>query len=392
MQAGKPLKVSGMREAFRPRLKLFLSLDIVGSTAYKQPLDLSKTPAREAINWAYTIQSFYRAVEKGVENTWQRLEEMSRELGRVVGPRPRLWKTIGDEVVYWKEMENDCDIWFAVAVWAKVIEIAREDLSNSGSGLDVKPTLWIAGFPIRNRVVATQLGEGNPLDAIDQFYTRDDCANTVDFIGPGIDVGFRLCGLSSPKKMSISVDCAYLMAISIDKIIEFEKALHAKFKSRAKHFFSKGVGRDIEGIIATNIDDRGLQYDSSWFLHRFAIHFSGRKELKGVLGGTHYPHFWINTVPNNSLASAQDGLYAANRMPVGWGKLKTFCEKFYSDRARYIGPPFINRPHSLTLENLNAKYRKTHKEFIKIMLKDATTETDAMALLGPEMPDKTRAG
>ena len=380
MPSRPKLQTSDLHEAFHPRLKLFLSLDIVGSTAYKQPLDLSRIPVTEVIAWANTIQSFFRTVEQSVSENWRSLEAMADQVDFQVGSPPRLWKTAGDEVIYWKELEDDCDIWLAVAIWTKVIESVREDLSNSGTGLDVKPTLYVAGFPIRNRVVVTNLAEPGFLDRIKGFYDSRGAAGAVDFIGPGIDVGFRLSGLSSPKKMSISVDCAYLMAVSAPKICDFEAKLHAKFTGSEKTFFSHEVGKSMFRKSNQNGKLKVFDPSKSFFLYKFSIYFSGRKELKGVLGGTHYPHFWINAIPSDSLISAQDDFYRNYRNPVEWRKLEKFCEKFYADRARYIGAPFINRTESLTSKNLSSDYRKTHTEFVRLM----TEEDDVRRTADPQ--------
>ena len=201
-----PVDVDARFSGYYPRLKLFLSADIIGSTAYKQPNDLLSDRDGN-LDWAAVIQGFYSEAQLSFQSRWDELAlapwaAATTEVDK--GPRPVFWKTIGDEVVFWKELTSDIQIWLTLSCWMKTINDLRIYLrKRNNTSLDVKSSVWSAGFPVRNKAVPNEVfraaGEAprKPTDALAEFYSRlqnDDLSQTgmVDFIGPGIDVGFRL--------------------------------------------------------------------------------------------------------------------------------------------------------------------------------------------------------
>jgi hypothetical protein len=375
------IDTQGMAPAFVPRLKLFMSLDIVGSTAFKQPLDLANDTADKSIRWASTIQGFYNETNQVLNDHWTSLEALGVRANFIPGPRPRLWKTVGDEVIFWKELTGDVELWLTISCWIKTIaklrETFRDDLGDrEKSRLDVKSTLWIAGFPIRNRALVASQDQTTPIEELANFYNHIGKGRPpvdVDFIGPGIDVGFRLSGLSSAKKMTISVDCAYLLMLTRSSIIALESLIEkSDALGTASDFFHLKTGLPVptKGIDTRRGADQQSRFATSLFLQQFAIFYSGNKTLKGVLGEILYPHFWINVTPADTLVAARDALYADDRKSIDWDRLSTFCDKFYADRARFISKPFINRESSASVENLTPVYQQRHEEFCALFAKE----------------------
>jgi len=337
------LDLSRIDPVFYPRLKLFLSADIIGSTAYKQPLDIVKDAPEDHALWADIIQGFYKTIDEAFGEHWQNAyntlksnpKARSGSAALLLGPRPRFWKTIGDEVVFWKELTNSLQVWFTLACWLKTIESVRKFFprhrDESANRLDVKCAAWIAGFPVRNRVVLDLVSKRKPghemLEQLAAFYTEsdeEDCEAppTADFIGPGIDVGFRICGFASARKMSIGLDVAYVLAKSRVKM----RRKAATLGLLAEPFFPKDEGAEDVG-----------------FTDRLSVHYSGGEELKGVLGGIHYPKFWISALHHGSLEQAKVALYSrGDGRRVSWGPLEIFCERFYDDRRKFVSKPFIH--------------------------------------------------
>ncbi len=338
---------SKLPPSHKPRLKLFLSADIVGSTAYKQPLDLSKDVARDHTHWFHRVRSFYKTVVESYAHhslLWEiAASELASEKRDFAGPRPRLWKTVGDEVIMWKEITDWVQLWPMLGAWLQTIDVIRTVLKANpvpGLGeLDVKSTAWLAEFPVRNKVV---LDTGSTLAStrrtyngkLSAFYDWDTVKNrappkslrgtTVDFIGSGIDVGFRIASFSTSSRMAISLDVAYLLAES-QKLLEEKR--HTTFRATLKSFFG----------------DIGSGREGAWLIDRLTPFYDGREAIKGVLGGTHYPRFWIDTTPRGTLDEEIGNLEAFQHpiSKVDWGALRSFCEKFYNDRRRFINKPFI---------------------------------------------------
>lgn len=333
-----------------PRLKLFLSADIVGSTAYKQPMDIGKADALN-LQWPSVIQGFYSEARQAFRETWSDLKKATPKTDPIeAGGAPVFWKTVGDEVIFWKEINDDREIWLVLGCWLSVIARLRDYFKRvKAVGLDVKSTAWLAGFPVRNKaipVLSAASQKIGPRKWLHQYYK--DSLNehpargaTVDFIGPGIDIGFRISQFSEAGKMAISLDCAYLLALTRPKIEEFQKIY------KAASFFPDDVGET-----SSNGGPEIRQFPD-----KFRIRFDGTQALKGVLGGIHYPRFWLNTVATGSLAAAQHDLERSSSHIVGWSELETYCKEFYSNRSDFIARPFINNANSATFADLGDNYR-----------------------------------
>jgi class 3 adenylate cyclase len=125
------------KETFEPRLKVFLSADIVGSTALKQSY---KDDISDVI-WPSIIQGFYRNFIEAIDLAWFAAQghvfdtavraiksnrAIERELRDLFGPPPKFWKTIGDEVIFWKEITCETQMATVLAVWLNAVREVRD--------------------------------------------------------------------------------------------------------------------------------------------------------------------------------------------------------------------------------------------------------------------------
>lgn len=388
-------------DAARPKLKIFLSADLVGSTAHKQSNNRAND-FRSPDDWSRHIQRFYSEMAYEFDTSWgnwtHKVAEkqdskttITRSRNRFFGSAPRIWKTIGDEIVFWKEIESEDQVWFVLSAWLRAIAINRLWLLDKG--LDIKSAAWTAGFPVLNRVIANghyflgfdekeesqalelydegdrkfirseyrkKDGELKNLFLIDMYYKSAQESNDfnpgsfsqyVDFLGPGIDAGFRLANLSaSSRRLAISPDLAYLMSISYREgkikncsndlgdqdivLIDDEdpvevKPGHQKYKREAK------IGRPSR-VRDNQIDEHFKRHFSNLMLY-----YAGSESLKGVLGGAPYPLFWINSERKDSLDSLKSDLNREFMIGQGWDDIYLFCREFYKDRQDYAFPPFV---------------------------------------------------
>ena len=237
------LRSSVASVAYKPRLKIFLSADIVGSTALKQSYkdDISD------VVWPDIIHGFYRYFIESIAAGWLTAQinfqqsgleaskterAIEREQKEVFGPAPKFWKTIGDEVLFWKEITHEELVASILAVWLRAVHEVRDFFHRFDepevSGLDIKSTCWIAGFPVRNRmftVLGNDLSEKSEL--LDRLYKAEeiDPQLSYDFVGPAFDIGFRLTNFSTDKKMHLDVATAYLLCIAFDALNGIQLAL-----------------------------------------------------------------------------------------------------------------------------------------------------------------------
>lgn len=203
-------------------LRLFLSADLAGSTAYKQ-----NTPPDE---WQQFFRSFYRQLPARVIH--------HAEACGAPGDLLKVWKLIGDEVVFSRLLTGEQEAAQCVRVFRAALEDFREaTLTATKGGLDIKAAGWTAGFPVGNIRVEPMEGLGE------------------DFVGPGMDIGFRLVKAASPRRMLVSVELAWLLTLP-------------SCAENLRLFMDSGL--DLKGVA------RGLRYPCIW-LDNFADQLSPRE-------------------------------------------------------------------------------------------------------------------
>ena len=159
--------------ATTPSLRLFLSADLAGSTAFKQK--------RAPEEWHQFFGEFYRQLPSLVERQQE-----------TFGVTPAFWKPIGDEIVFQLALKSLRDVGQALQAFRAAVFAYRGSILESPGDLDLKCAAWTAGFPVGN--MAVQLPNSQ-----------------WDYIGPGMDTGFRLVKEASPRRMLLSVELAWLL-------------------------------------------------------------------------------------------------------------------------------------------------------------------------------------
>lgn len=139
-------------------------------------------------------------------------------------------------------------------------------------------------------VLHSQLGK-IPLSA-----TRSLCQRWDDFIGPSMDIGFRLKDFASPRRIAVSIELAYLLASAKDH------------------------------------DDDG----------DFELHLADAIPLKGVINRKPYPAFWIESKgsgEDDDLASLERPL----RSPARRHEIRAYCQAFIRMHSPPLFLPFIEK-------------------------------------------------
>lgn len=164
----------------KPQLYLFLSVDIIGSTAKKYD---TKNP----IDWYGVFSDFYVSFPEEFRVNLKLEYEYNRKMGY---SRDNLviWKHAGDEILFYAEITQENEVPCVVYAFKKTLE----DWYSAEDKLDVKGCVWTGQVPFIDR----KLGEEN-------------CG--LDFIGPSIDCGFRLGKYASKNEIAISVEVADLL-------------------------------------------------------------------------------------------------------------------------------------------------------------------------------------
>jgi hypothetical protein len=200
--------------------RLFLSVDMVGSTEFK-----ARFTGQGAEGWLATFKAFFTnfPLMAAGQVGFEFLDDDRT-------PDIAVWKVMGDEVVFTTQPETPEEVTSVLLALLRTMRL-YEDKHFEALPLRLKGTAWLAdtdGSNIEIEIPELSSGQGAHLD----------------YIGPDIDLGFRIAKFARPGTMVISLDV-------------LEVILRARNGSST------------------------------------ALYLVGREPLKGVLFGYPYPIVWL---------------------------------------------------------------------------------------------------
>jgi len=166
--------------------KLFFSVDLIGSTAYKA----EQFTKELGFNWAPAFENFYRDFP---------LQFNQKCINKKI-QQPVTWKFLGDEILFYASISTIQFLFELVISFADTIR-EYNDVALKDCKMLCKGTIWSAGFPV-----------GNIPYEYNHFGINGDPVTILDFIGPQIDAGFRITKFSTDDRLTISVETAYLLS------------------------------------------------------------------------------------------------------------------------------------------------------------------------------------
>ncbi len=175
---------------------LFFSCDLVGSTRFKQ----SGAP-----NWPGAFLSFYREFP-------QQLGELSRQPGIEF----KLWKAIGDELVFTVAVRHEREVYKAVGVWLEALKAYEDSSLRDQTHMQTKSGGFVATFPGPDSRIAiptdprSEVSDKGVAELNDEAYApvRPDLY-FYDYLGPSIDTGFRVIQACDARYFTMSVELAW---------------------------------------------------------------------------------------------------------------------------------------------------------------------------------------
>lgn len=235
---------------------LFLSVDIVGSTQYKQ---------KNKDLWRKTFLSFYREFPQVLADITDQCTDLDVPL--------RLWKAVGDELIFTARVSSESEIYHAVRCWIDAMN-RYEESSLFGESLATKGGAFVATFPSpdsESSIPINPSSEDSDADVLDlneqALLERDESRYRFDYFGPSVDTGFRVFSMCNERYFTLAVEVVWaLAAVST----------------------SEGVS-DTRHPLADLV-------------------FRGSHALKGVWNGREYPLFAIDRKINEGVNKALAGL------------------------------------------------------------------------------------
>lgn len=230
---------------------------------------------------------------------------------------PRVWKTVGDEILFCCRIDNLNHLARCIDSFLHALRDFGNTLDGLGKFLDVKGAGWIAAFPAPNVTVSL----GDSLLRADQYNEEFECSaerdpRTVDFLGNGIDCGFRIASCASPDRFSMSVELAWLLAEAAEQEL---------------------FGRQFE--------------------------YLGRRPLKGVLFERPYPLVCIDTERSPSRKAVRQ----YEQPLIGNGEKKPFQIRdflLHFMRDEKIEIPYLEGISSISDQGLPDSFNKFYKNWL----------------------------
>ena len=347
-------------------LRVFLSADLVGSTAFKQhkgvllPLDNSGQTSDVGYQlgpqWTELFMHFFREFPQYITDGWNIiLQELTVKQERRefedIGP-PALWKCGGDELIFQSRISRVSQLWSSVFALRYALERFRDYVRGSHFNIDVKGGAWIGQFPIVNSEVVlgqdlSRISELMRLSGVDseegQYYSlfkalfsnflfRNERkpGELMEFIGPQMDIGFRLLEHASPRMLVLSVDLVYLLSL----VLSDDSHRHSKSE----------LGNLMKGIYLGEKTPKNLWQTSP---HKWELRFLDSRQLKGVLSGIPYPIFWIPGKDDEFVEIEEEKFRGIS--PKSHDTVREYCEK-YSDFLKQKGNGWACNPYLTTSE------------------------------------------
>lgn len=200
-------------------VRLFLSVDMAGSTQFKARFT-------DGGSWLNTFRTFFTNFPLMLAGQigFAFLEEGDT-------PSVEVWKVMGDEVIFVASPASAEELVNLLLALLRTMH-AYEELHFQDLPLRLKGTAWLADFAGPN--IELEIPELSGGDGI----------RAMDFIGPDLDLGFRVGKFARPECLALSFDIADLL------------------------------------LGAANVS-------------QIALYLIGAEELKGVMFGRPYPIIWM---------------------------------------------------------------------------------------------------
>lgn len=264
-------------DLYSPDLRIFLSVDLIGSTAFKQLSTATDKASEKYHSWLFSFFDFYtefKTVYLGV------LEQHKLHYGVDIYEQPHLWKRLGDELLFSASLQNTKQPLFFIECFRVAMVEYEKKIHELNWPLGLKGTAWIAGFPVRNVKIPAE--------------TDGELAE--DYIGPCIDLGFRLSKYSTARKFVLSVELVWLVL----SFLEDQKS--------------------------------------------FPIYYDGKEDIKGFRGGN-YPVFW--TSKPGKRENDKEMLLLDLRPCSDSDHVVSFCQGFIANSSNDLQLPFIYADENL---------------------------------------------
>ena len=196
----------------QPRTLMFMSVDVVNSTAFKERMEHTETgPA-----WLDPFRKFFREFPLILMGRVALCFDDATSI-----PEISLWRIAGDEMVFVARPESEQETLFLFESLYQAFRHYHAKLSTD-YGLGLKACCWSADFPQKNIAIG-----------IPEIASRGDGSEDAytEYLGPDVDLGFRIAKHVHGGEAIASLQLAETLARANDRRgVEFRFAGSAVLK------------------------------------------------------------------------------------------------------------------------------------------------------------------
>lgn len=178
------------------RLVMFLSADVVGSTAFKA----SAAGEDGQLAWLEAFETLFRELPLIFIGKVAEYFMLEDDL-----PHSGVWKVMGDEVVFAARPQSLLQAQLIAAAFCDAVYCYDARIASRWP-LRIRGCCWGAEIGRRNRVIE-----------IPEMLGASEERPYLDYLGPDIDIGFRLSAHSRPGEVILSPNLAEAFAASADR-------------------------------------------------------------------------------------------------------------------------------------------------------------------------------
>ncbi len=296
-------------------LILFVSIDLIGSTAYKNKYPNSNDFSLLFLNFYRSMPQYLYSAIINISSKYPDIEfDPYNHLVRLI-------KVLGDEVILKIDLNKFIDV--------PIILVGLRDAINAyrnkyliDKGLDLKATVWTASFPIINKEIKVPIVPTPAGKRVQEL---------TDYLGPSMDLGFRLTKYSNENLITISLEVACIFSL-------IPELTHKIFQDE-----------------------------------KIEIIYDKLESLKGIYGGQPYPIFWIENL--TYLEEARKDIKGNILNPnlsitpgeISYNKLYHYC-KLYIDKIgnnNLLCEPYITENVKNDIKVIDGIMPPEHRDQLK---------------------------
>jgi len=181
-----------MSDRPEPKKVMFMSADIVGSTTFKE----NHKSTGDVPSWLPAFEKFFRELPLVF------IGQIAIQFDDVDDvPETGVWRVSGDEIVFSIELTDDQTTTRLLKAFLGSVSLFDKRLYEF-CGLNLRGCCWVASFPGRNIEIE-----------VPEMAVAGDRTNDIyrEYLGPDVDLGFRLSGYPNAGENIISLELAMMM-------------------------------------------------------------------------------------------------------------------------------------------------------------------------------------